>query len=185
MLALACATRVTVAGGKVELDEARVEVEPFEVDQHVATAGEYSRCVAARACEPIPTGECQTTGDPLGCLRWTDAAAYCAWRSERLPTDAERSLLDRSATGEPHRQLMCRGPGRDNPFGLCDLGGAVATWTTNAAFDGPSERASSAPEDRTPTLGARCVRSGALPKSTGVPRYRQTGVRIIQVKPSD
>lgn len=189
LLASACAARVTVAGGKVELDDAHVEVEPFEVDQHVVTAEEYARCAAARACTPIasddPLCEVREPGEPAKCLRWSDAAAYCAWRSARLPTDAERSLLDRSARGEPHAQLMCRGPGRDNPFGLCDLGGAVETWTTNAAFDGPSERASAAPEDRTPTLGARCVRSGALPKSTGVPRYRQTGVRIIQVKPPD
>lgn len=187
--ASACATRVTVAGGKVELDEARVEVEPFEVDQHAVTAREYARCVAAHACETVATGDplcaVREPEEPAKCLRWVDAAAYCTWRSARLPTDAERSLLDRSAKGEPRPQLMCREPGRDNPFGLCDLGGAVETWTTNAAFDGPSQRASSAPEDRTPTLGARCVKSGALPRSTGVPKNLQTGVRIIQVKPPD
>ncbi|HYV48268.1 MAG TPA: SUMF1/EgtB/PvdO family nonheme iron enzyme [Myxococcaceae bacterium] len=187
VLALACATRVTVTGGKVELDEARVEVDPFEVDQRAATAEEYARCAAAHACQPIATDDplcaVRDPEEPAKCLRWTDAAAYCAWRSARLPTDAERSLLDRSAKGEPHAQLMCREPGRDNPFGLCDLGGPVETWTTNAAFDGPSERASSTPEDRTPTLGARCVHSAALPRPTGVPRKLQTGVRIIQVKP--
>jgi len=189
VLALACATRVTVAGGNVELDEARVEVEPFEVDQRAVTAEEYARCVAAHACETIATDDplCAVgePDEPVKCLRWVDASAYCTWRSARLPTDAERSLLDRSARGEPHPQLLCRGTGRDNPFGLCDLGGAVETWTTNASFDGPSERASSAPEDRTPTLGARCVHSRALPKPTGVPKRLQTGVKIIQVKPPD
>jgi formylglycine-generating enzyme required for sulfatase activity len=189
LLASSCATRVTVAGGKVELDESRVEVEPFQVDPHAVTADEYSRCVAAHACEAVASSDplCSVR-DPeelARCLRWADAAAYCAWRSARLPTDAERSLLDRSAQGEPHRQLMCRGPGRDNPFGLCDLGGPVETWTTNAALDGPSERASGTPGDRTPTLGARCVVSGALPRSTGVPKNLQTGVRIIQVKPPE
>src|SRR5262249_54826253 len=122
---------------------------------------------------------------PLGCLRWQDAAAYCAFRSERLPTDAERSLLDRSATGDPHPQPFCRSPGRDNPFGLCDVGGEVSTWTVNPAFDGPSERASTPPGDRSPTLGARCVKSSALPRSTGVPKNLQSGVKIIQVKPPD
>jgi formylglycine-generating enzyme required for sulfatase activity len=182
----ACATQVTVAGGTVELDEARVEVDPFEVDQHAVSAEEYQACVAARACQALPAGDC-APGElrgPLGCLRWADAAAYCAWRSSRLPTDAERSLLDRSGRDEPHAQLGCRGPGRDNPFGLCDLGGAVETWTANATFDGPSERASSAPGERTPTLGARCVRSVALPRTTaGVPKRLQGGVKIIQVKP--
>src|SRR5205814_1930783 len=132
LAAASCAARVTVAGGRVELDQSRVEVEPFEVDQHAVTAEEYGRCVQARACEPAaafdPLCAVQDARAPLGCLRWADAAAYCAWRSARLPTDAERSLLDRSAGGDPHGQLLCRAPGRDNPFGLCDVGGAVESW---------------------------------------------------------
>jgi len=187
---LACAPRLTVAGGRVELDQGQVEVGPFEVDQHAATAEEYGRCVEARACEPArspdPLCSVRDPRDPLGCLRWSDAAAYCAYRSARLPTDAERSLLERSATGEPHRQPFCRGPGRDNPFGLCDVGG-IFTWTTSDALSGPSERATNAPDERVPTLGARCVRSPGLPrvKSTGVPKALQTGVKIIQVQPAD
>ena len=187
---LACAPRVTVAGGRVELDQAQVEVEPFEVDQHAVTAEEYGRCVEARACEPASSSDplcgVRDPRAPLGCLRWSEAAAYCAYRSARLPTDAERSLLERSATGEPRRQPFCRGPGRDNPFGLCDVGG-IFTWTTSDALRGPSERATNSPDDRVPTLGARCVRPAVLPgmKSTGVPKALQTGVKIIQVQPPD
>src|SRR5262245_8918236 len=102
----------------VEVDELGVEVLPFEVDLHQATAEEYRECVGAHACEALESADplCRV-GDaraPLGCLRWTDAASYCAYRSGRLPTDAERSLLDRAATGDPHWQPFCRGPGRDN-----------------------------------------------------------------------
>ncbi|HEY8210328.1 MAG TPA: SUMF1/EgtB/PvdO family nonheme iron enzyme [Myxococcaceae bacterium] len=188
-MAAGCAARVAVAGGAVELDEARVEVEPFEVDEHLATVEEYRTCVEARGCEPVRSDDplCAVQGDrvPIGCLRWVDAAAYCAWRSARLPTDAERSLLDRSAGGPPYRHLLCPSPGRENPWYLCDLGGPVETWTTNDALDGPSGRASSAPEARTPTLGARCARSISLARSTGVPKKLQTGVRVIQVRPPD
>lgn len=190
LLVAACATRVTVAGGKVELDQAQVAVEPFEVDQHLAIAQEYRACVEAGGCEPVtsddPLCAAKDARAPMGCLRWADTAAYCAWRSSRLPTDAERSLLDRSAAGEPYRHLLCPSPSRENPWDVCDLGGPVETWTTSAALDGPSERASSPPESRTPTLGARCVRPTSLVQLThGVPRKLQSGVRIIQVKPPD
>jgi formylglycine-generating enzyme required for sulfatase activity len=184
-LAACTAARLSVPGGTVELDQARVEVDPFEADQHAVTAEEYAGCVKAGKCEAAAGCDRADPRDPLGCLRWMDAAAYCAWRSGRLPMDAERALLDRSATGEPRGQLLCRGPGRENPYGLCDVGGAVESWTTNEAQDGPSERASNAPGDRVATLGARCVRSTGPVKRTGIPRKLQTGVRIIQVLPPD
>lgn len=60
------------------------------------TRGDYERCVAAGACDPL-----DTKGDPalpLGGVNFNDAVTYAAWLSEetgeqwRLPTDREWAL---------------------------------------------------------------------------------------------
>jgi formylglycine-generating enzyme required for sulfatase activity len=175
-----------------------VEVDPFEVDRSAATVEDYRRCVSAGACAGEGLGGHEWSGvgwveDPLchagaagqeralvNCLTREQAAAYCAWREARLPTDPERSLLDRSGRGQAHPQPFCDRPGRDNPFGLCDLGGEVASWAESRWG------ASGGPAQRFPGLGVRCAKSyGLARKSTGVPAHLVGGVKIIQVRPPD
>jgi formylglycine-generating enzyme required for sulfatase activity len=71
----------------------------FWIDRTEVTNAQYRRCVESGACDPpaesrSPSGELyygnQTYDDyPVVYVTWHQAAAYCAWASGRLPTEAE------------------------------------------------------------------------------------------------
>ncbi len=103
---------------------------------------------------------------PVTLVSWDDAAAYCAWRGGRLPTEAEWEYAARagSPTPYPHGEILAPadanylysehaekvGPGHRTPqgtyppsaFGLHDLLGNVAEWCADPwrpRYDAPAE----------------------------------------------
>ncbi len=78
------------------------------VDPHVVTVEEYDACVRAGRCGPVRANDrmignggrvsamdaCNAldpnrSAFPMNCVRWIDAARYCAWAGKRLPTEHE------------------------------------------------------------------------------------------------
>lgn len=127
----------------------QVTVAAFQIDTTEVTEADYAACVADGACDPLDAA----SGDPDLPARgtaWTDAAAYCAWRGARLPSEAE---WERAARGADRRRYpwgdeapdcdtaalagCSSGPvavgeldGR-GPFGTADLVGNVAEWVAD------------------------------------------------------
>jgi formylglycine-generating enzyme required for sulfatase activity len=125
----------------------------FAIDADEVSVRDYARCVRAGACEP-PSCERRTSADggtsdatvdedvadasavesddPVTCVRWADARAYCAFAGGRLPTEAE---WERAAAGElpAHRRYpwgdsVNAGILDRTPEGVRSLGGSVAEW---------------------------------------------------------
>jgi len=88
---------VGTCGGTVPMHE--VYLDAFWIDVFETTNAEYSGCLDAGGCSPLATESSWTREDyfrapefaefPVVAARWDDAAAYCAWRGKRLPTEAE------------------------------------------------------------------------------------------------
>ncbi|MFO0557130.1 MAG: SUMF1/EgtB/PvdO family nonheme iron enzyme [Polyangiales bacterium] len=128
----------------------------FAIDADEVSVRDYLRCVRAGACE-APTCERRAmsdggasdatvdqvapdasatplleSDDPVTCVRWADARAYCVFAGGRLPTEAE---WERAAAGElPSHRRYPWGESADagivdrTPEGVRSLGGSVAEW---------------------------------------------------------
>jgi formylglycine-generating enzyme required for sulfatase activity len=128
----------------------------FAIDADEVSVRDYLRCVRAGACE-APTCDRRATpdagandapidedaadasattlvesDDPVTCVRWADARAYCIFAGGRLPTEAE---WERAAAGElPSHRRYPWGESTDGgivdrtPEGVRSLGGSVAEW---------------------------------------------------------
>ncbi len=80
------ADTVAVAGG--------VAYAPFHIDRIEVTNGGWQACVDAGACAPLPAAPgldaASTSPDmPVVNVTRAEAAAFCAWRGSRLPSEAE------------------------------------------------------------------------------------------------
>ena len=76
---------------------ARIFVRTFWMDRHEVTNALYAECVDAGVCEaPFPYREFRRPAQPVVAMHWRDADAYCRWRGQRLPTEAE---WERAARG--------------------------------------------------------------------------------------
>ncbi|HET7499929.1 MAG TPA: bifunctional serine/threonine-protein kinase/formylglycine-generating enzyme family protein [Kofleriaceae bacterium] len=86
----------------------RVTLSAFCLDRTEVTVMAYAACVVAGACSPPPgtvnwpsysaedvrrfsrsCNDATRPDHPINCVDWDSAAAYCAWRGTRLPTEAE------------------------------------------------------------------------------------------------
>jgi formylglycine-generating enzyme required for sulfatase activity len=106
------ASAIAVPAGSVTLDDAGVAVGAFELDSVEVSVAEYDRCVRAGACllytsasDPALTrnalidrhlassrcrgGRPDRAAEPMNCVSWNGAEAYCKWVGKRLPTRAE------------------------------------------------------------------------------------------------
>jgi formylglycine-generating enzyme required for sulfatase activity len=132
-----------------------LQVSAFRIARREVTAGEYEACVAAGAC---PARSCPDEtakpgpAQPVTCIPWDAAAAYCGWVGGRLPTEAEWEKAARGDDGRKypwgHTEPTCEQaltgacaaagpadvgthPTGASPYGVEDLAGNAAEWTAD------------------------------------------------------
>jgi len=74
----------------------KVTVAPFAIDKYEITVADYRKCVKAGKCsvQGFNVDERCNWGlnrdnNPINCVDWYQARAYCQWAGKRLPTEAE------------------------------------------------------------------------------------------------
>lgn len=157
---------VEVSGGEFTMGKAKqkVTVGSFCLDVNEVTADEYAACVKGGGCDDKTVTVCDgaTYGkpdlakNPMVCVDFGQAEAYCKAQKKRLPATEEWEWAARAGAegrlfawgnDDPADQL-CWGtkagsrkvscpigsfPKGDNPQGIHDLTGNVYEWTTSAS----------------------------------------------------
>lgn len=113
-----------------------VRVPRLVIDRREVSLREWRRCVRAGRC-PEPSCAIANEREPVRCVNWEEAQAYCGFRRGRLPSEAEweraaRGLLP-SARRYPWGDEVPDGgdPEDRTDEGVQDLAGGVAEWTAD------------------------------------------------------
>src|SRR5579884_217518 len=146
-------------GGFDEKPERRVYVDSFKINQFEVTQYNYNEFVRATGHRPPSSRALKNYGNfndqnqPVVFVSWEDADAYCRWRSERLPTEAE---WEKAAKGEqtiawpwgneskpvfanfigpddgyPYTSLVGSFEHDKSPYGIYDMAGNVREWVAD------------------------------------------------------
>ena len=114
-------------------------VDAFFMSSREVTVKEYAACVDAGACaKPGAGGYCNwgvdgRTNHPINCVDWNQAKAYCSWKDQRLPTEAE---WEYAARGKVEGSIFPWGNGRDcGKANYCDKQ-CAQDWKDGTCDDG-------------------------------------------------
>lgn len=115
----------------------RVQLSSFWLDRFEVSVADYERCVAVGGCAERPVSDATRRYDradhPVSRVTWSDAAAYCAQRGGRLPTEAE---FERAARGVRERRYPW-----GNLFNVWAVNHGRFGWDATDAADGFAELA--------------------------------------------
>lgn len=128
----------------------RVWISEFLIDRTEVTQAAYARCLAAGSCgaprcEWAPN---ERADEPVRCVTWAQARAYCAWAGKRLPSEAEWEKAARGSDGRRYpwgnaaptcalaSYVRCgvtpaavgAHPSGASPYGALDMAGNVDEW---------------------------------------------------------
>lgn len=139
----------------------------YYMDKYEVTNAAYKRCVDAGKCDPPKQSNSSTRSSyygnsefddfPIIYVNWNMAKAYCDWRGDRLPTEAEWEKAARGTDGRTYpwgENIDCSFAnyyGKDNgnnacvgdttqvgsyetgksPYGLYDMAGNVWEWVND------------------------------------------------------
>ena len=146
---------------EIERPSHKVSVPAFEMDQFEVTNEQFASFVKATAYKTTAekTGDSMAwsayaagkPNNPVVKVSWNDAVAYCQWTGKRLPTEAEWEKAARGTDGRLYpwgnewalgkantKEAGYRGttitgslPGGASPYGVMDMAGNVAEWTSD------------------------------------------------------
>ena len=78
----------------------RVYLDAYWIDRTEVTNAQYQKCVAEGACKSNNEWpDFNASDQPMVCVSWYDAQAYCEWAGRHLPTEAEWEKAARGTDG--------------------------------------------------------------------------------------
>ena len=163
-----------------------VTLSPYCMDLTEVTVAAYRGCTSCTAPTAGTTGNNGNWGvagrdkHPVNCVDWNQSRAYCQWRGDDLPAEAQWEYAARGSdmanhiypwgNAAPDSQLCWSGvtarsttcpvqsyPSGNLPFGLFDMAGNVREWTLDFYADYPM---SAAIDPTGPTSGTNRVFRG-------------------------
>jgi formylglycine-generating enzyme required for sulfatase activity len=118
-----------------EAPEHEVALDAFWLDRTEVTMAQYDRCVDAGACKALHCGpdlQPRLPDQPVACVSWAHAVAYCAWVGARLPSETEWEYAARGPEGSIYPWGDTFDPARLN---YCDAN-CTYKWRDAAHDDG-------------------------------------------------
>jgi formylglycine-generating enzyme required for sulfatase activity len=147
----------------------------LQVDE--VTTEQYARCVAAGGCSAAGTDDFCNAGragrekNPINCVTFAQAAAYCTWLGRRLPTEDEWEY----AAGGKAKRLYAWGSsppdgricwGRPDA-GTCDIGSFAAGATAEGLRDITGNVWEWTSSDYCPYDGSHCLHDQKVARGGG------------------
>jgi len=180
-----------------------VNLDAYWIDQTDVTNAMYARCVSAGSCKPPQCSPSGFTGDhqPVVCVNWSQADAYCKWAGRSLPTEAQWEKAARSADGRtypwgnqaPDNSLLNynsnvgkttdvgRYPGGASPYGALDMAGNVwewvADWYTSSYYSNSPQSNPTGPDSGS----SRVLRGGSWSSYASESAFRSSNDPTSQV----